>query len=299
MINLKIAAVGSSPQIAGEIAAAIHFILGENIEIDVFSINELETASRHDIYVCATTQLKKLQALLPKEKIVLLELIPTAKFFISVARIPEGETIHIFNNYFAYAYILGNYCESLGISNVKFIPIAYCEMLEEDILSALQQAHYIIGVDKFIYDVLCTSPKYMAVLSKNVQLIAATRVASIQSACTLLRCIATKLHYNIAAHVKNLRSALENATTPTTIITKSVNDLLLYSAHAIETIQTAIVKSATNHIEPDIPKSLIDDNQTNIASSPLQLPNINASLTAILQLNDQLALIAKKLKTIQ
>lgn len=293
MLDLKIAAVGSGPLIAREIADAVHYILAGNVSVDVFCVADLPGARGYDLYVCSTSQLQKLQAQLPPEKIALLALTPTAQFFISVARIPEGETIYIFNNDLEYTRILQCYCESLGIAGVAFRPIAYREMAEAEVLARLSAARYLIGVDRFIDGVLCATPRYAAALPSDARLIAARRVASVPTACALLRRIAACTHQRVAARADALhqRSA---AGAPGAI--EELRALLLYAAQALEVLQSAVIRAALSHVEPNPPKSAADEAAESAAESCVEGKQDAASLLrAVLQCNRELLWIAQKL----
>lgn len=295
MLHLKLAAVGSSLLIAEEIADAVYSILGKDIAIDIHCIDEIGPEATADLYICATSQLKKLQTLLPSEKIVLLELIPTAKFFIAVARIPQGETIGIFNNYLNYAQILGEYCEKLGIGNVQFTPIAYKEMTESEITAQLSSIRYIIGVDKFIDAVLRKHPAYVNALREDVKILAATRVPSVPCACALLHRIAMQQHRYIARQMERICTAFASKTQSNHLLAQKADALLEYSSAAAELIQHAVIKSVVNHIAPP-PSALAQDAQPTCATPPTE---INTALQSITHLNERLALLAEKLGKIQ
>ncbi|MBP2633478.1 MAG: hypothetical protein H6Q70_4106 [Firmicutes bacterium] len=305
-MNLKIAAVGSSPLIAGEILDATKFIIGDEAEIDIrtYSTYEIQDDTVADIYICAKSQLKSLKKVIPTDKIVLLELIPTSKFFISVARIPQGENIYIFNNQLEYTTTLGDYCEKLGINGVHFLPIAYEEMPNEEVFARLKEAKYIIGVDKFVGNKVLKSSKYASYLRDDVNIIEGTRVASVHSACALLHCIATNFHKCIENGVSDITVKLRN--TPTNSeqeisrIDNEVTDLVFYSNKAMDIIQNAVIKSVVNHISPDI--AIFDTTAAEYLNKQISFNTqhttnhpICDSLDSITNLNDTLLLIAKKL----
>ena len=252
MLDLKIAAVGSGPLIAREIADAVQYILAGSAGVDILCVADLPGARAYDLYVCSTSQLEKLQAQLPPEKIVLLALTPTAQFFISVARIPEGETIYIFNNYLEYTRILSRYCEALGIGGVTFRAVAYKEMAEEDVLARLSQARYLIGVDRFIDNVLRATPRYLAALPPDAKLIAARRVASVPTACALLRRIAAQTRRQVAASAQALRLQAE-AGAPEAV--EDLQALRCYASQALKLLQNAVIRSALSHVAPQLSKS--------------------------------------------
>ncbi|WP_110955581.1 hypothetical protein [Anaerosinus massiliensis] len=303
-MKLKIAAVGSSPLIAGEILDATKFIVGDEIDIKTYSTYEIQNDTVADIYICAQTQLKSLKKIIPDTKIVLLDLIPTAKFFIAVARIPRGETIYLFNNQLEYTTILAEYCEKLGITEVNFLPIAYEEMPKEEVIARLKEAKYIIGVDKFVGNDVLQAPKYVSYLRPDLTIIPGTRVASVHSACALLQCIATNFHKCIDQGVADIAAKLK--LTPTHSekelgeLHQEVDELALYSTKAIDVIQNAVIKSVVNHVSPDV--AILDTSTEDSSKRPILFNSqhttnhpICDSLESITELNHTLLTIAKKL----
>ncbi len=299
-MNLKIAAVGSSPLIAGEILDATKFIIGDEINIKTYSTYEIQDDTVADIYICAKSQLNSLKKVISSNKIVLLELIPTSKFFIAVARIPQGETIYIFNNQLEYTTTLGNYCENLGINGVHFLPIAYEEMPNEEVFARLKEAHYIIGVDKFVGNKVLKSAKYAPYLRDDVNIIEGTRVASVHSACALLQCLATNFHRSIENSVSAITTKLKNPPTHSKQeidrIHNEVTKLVFYSNKVMDIIQNAVIKSVVNHISPDIAifDKTAEEYPTFNTQHTTNHPICN-SLESITNLNNTLLLIAKKL----
>lgn len=291
MLDLKIAAVGSGPLIAREIADAVQHILAGSVEIDVLCVADLPGAEAYDLYVCSTSQLAKLQAQLPLEKIVLLALMPTAQFFISVARIPEGETIYIFNNYLEYTRILSRYCAALGIGGVTFRAIAYREMVEEEVLARLSEARYLVGVDRFIDGVLRAMPRYMDALPKDAKLIAARRVASIPTACALLRRIAAHLYRQVVTRAQCLQ-AETGADAP-----EKLRALLGYASQALEILQNAVIRSALSQVGPEQSGNAACDTAAEPLANTIGNGQTDRSslLHAIFQCGKELHWIAKKL----
>lgn len=296
-MKLKVAVVASGLLIAGEIMHIIKSIISENIEVQTYLTYEIEDDSAADIYVCAQTQLKPLSQVVPREKIVLLDLMPNSKFFIAVARIPQNETIYIFNNYLEYATILSNYCKNIGITGVKFAPIAYREMPRQEILARLQKARYIIGVDRFVGEGGLLSPDYRPYLRDDVTIIPATRAASVHSACMLIQCIAAKFHRHIADTVEKIKADLQSKSSPSGTepqkIRRKVHELVVASNKAMNIIQNAVTKSVLDNISPDI--TFFDTCNNCLDAEKLANQPIYDSLEAITASNGTLHLIAEKL----
>ncbi|MDF2566434.1 MAG: hypothetical protein K0Q53_2838 [Massilibacillus sp.] len=298
-MNVKIAVVASGPLIAGEIASIIQSIISESIVIQTYLTCEIKDSSTADIYVCAQTQLKSLSQVVPKEKIVLLDLMPNSKFFISIARIPKNEIVYIFNNHLEYAAILSNYCKNLGITN-EFVPIAYREMPQKDVLAQLQKANYIIGVDRFVGEGGLLSPTYSTHLQKDVMIIPATRAASVPSACVLIQCIANKFHRHIADAAEKIKADLQSESPLSEDDLKKLKleakHLAISSNQAMDIIQNAVTKSVLNNISSDT--ALLAPYSNRLDIDQLANQPIDNFLEMIMDSNRTLHLIAKKLASL-
>lgn len=302
-MNMNIAAVGSSPLIANEIRSAAQFIVGNKLPIATYSTYEIQADTLADLYICAQTQFKTLQKFIPENKIFVLDLTPTSKFFIEVSRIPSGETVYIFNNQLEYTTILSSYCESLGIENLIFVPIAFDEMPHDEIIKRLQSAKYIIGVDKFVGKNILLSDRYKSYLRPDIHIIAGTRIASVRSACGLLHGIAAHFHqwidaeYNaLQLHAKIKLSAEQIAT-----LRQNSAELTTIATEAVEIIQTAAVQSVVSQISTDnLPISWRNDSLDNVILPSRQTPMqaVEQTLAVVKDLNHTLHILTKKLQKI-
>jgi len=197
MHDLKLIAVGSSPLIAEEIKSIAQAFLGENIPIHTATTDEIETGKWNCFYVCAITQAEKLKHVVPEDKLFVFDLHPTTKFFLDIARIPEGSHVYVFNNLLPYTKLLAEECRALGVDKISFHSVAYDEMSNMDVCERLKKARYIIGVDRLVESVL--KETYRQCLRSDVQIIEGKRAASVASASKLLAGIAQFYHDELAA----------------------------------------------------------------------------------------------------
>lgn len=109
-------------------------------------IGGINNTQDFDIYICAPSQ-RELLNHLPSHKVFSIELVPTAAFFLRIAGIPKGSTIHVFKPYIRH---LIAYCKQLGLMDYIYVPIAFDEQPQEIVSQLLGEAQYIIGVDRFI-----------------------------------------------------------------------------------------------------------------------------------------------------
>lgn len=190
MRELKLVAVGSSELIAGEIKEIIESFLGQSFPIATQTTNAVKSAEPDVFYICATTQKAALEAVIPPEQLFVFDLHPTTMFFLSIAKIPAGEEVVVFNNLLPYTELLAQECRELGIRHLRFCPVIYDEMREDEIRKRLAAARYIIGVDRMTGDEVLLSETYRPYLREDVKIIAGQRAASVPSENLLLAGIA-------------------------------------------------------------------------------------------------------------
>ena len=215
MHELKLIAVGSSPLIAEEIRAEIASLIGTELPIDMTTTEEVQRVEPNVFYVCALTQERVLEKIIPRGKLFVLDLHPTTKFFLDIAKIPSGERVCVFNNRLPYTQLLIKECLQLGIDQLQFDPVAYDEMSACEIGERLQAAQYIIGVACLMDERMLFSERFKHSLRADVKTIAGRRTASIKSAGRLLAGIAEfysdRSSENTARIVQLLRQASNNA----------------------------------------------------------------------------------------
>lgn len=190
MRELNIVAVGSNPLIAAEIQGLLQDILGNFFTVDTATTDSLQKAASDTFYICANTQGKKLQAVIPQKQLFIWELHPTTRFFLDIAKIPAGSDVYVFNNLLPYTELLAKECQALGIDKLNFHPLAYMEMPHEEICAQLGKARYIIGVECMMGQEALQSETFRTALQPDVTIIPGHRSATIQCVSQLLTAIA-------------------------------------------------------------------------------------------------------------
>lgn len=208
MRELKLTAVGSSPLIADEIKSITQSFLGEEIFITTKTTREVADVEENNFYICAKTQENVLREKIPINKLFVFDLHPTTKFFLDIAKIPADENVFVFNNRLPYTKLIEEECKSLGITSLKFFPIAYDDMPHEEILKRLQKADYIIGIECLTGEQMLLSKKYRPYLKANVIIISGKRAASVSSASKLLAAIAEFYQVELLTE-KNSRDSIK------------------------------------------------------------------------------------------
>lgn len=265
MVNFRIVAVGSNRLLSLELVEAIKLILGEDICVEPCLATSVDEDTPGDLFVCNPTPLNHLMKVKPIDRILVLNLSPTSQFFVRVALIPRGQCVHIFNNKMEYTARLAACCRQFGLDEIDYIPIAYEEMPEDEVIRLIQEARYIIGVDTLVGPEVLLSGRFKQYVHPETLIIGAKRVASVQSACALVQWVATQIHEEIARGVSQITlqlfkskgtSEAENGCHNPGAIAEEINRLIEKNAKSAETIRRAIMHSVTSQI---IPNSLGSD----------------------------------------
>lgn len=305
-MKLRIAAAGSNQLNAEEVLEAAKLIIGDFATFTTVITEEIDNDNSADLFICAATQSEALAKFVPRNKIIVLDLMPTSQFFVQVARIPAGEDVYIFNSNLRYPARLTKACKKLGIE-ANLIAIGYEAMPEAEVIAALKKAKYIIGITKLVGETVLLSAKYASYLRKDVVIIGSTRVASMQSACMLIQWVATYFHQSISEQVSILTNKLKatvvsskdsDYTHKLASVANDLEALMAESNNSMLTMHDVVMKSFANQISPDIVmfdhqhKSLAEGKQTQDNSSSNEivktLENINCLNDKLTNLSSQI-----------
>lgn len=253
-MKIKIAAIGSNLIIANEICTVIRNIVGNAYALQPLIAKTVTSSDKFDLYVCAVTQGEVMAAIIPDDKLVVLDLRPSASFFIDISHIPAPADIYIFNSNLRYALLLKEMCEKLHIRNLNFIPLAYEDMELEAVRTCLKKAKYIVGVADLVGQNALLSTVYKSYLSDDVTIIGRTRVATIDTACLFLNKLQIILNLKMGQKIAALAEKLQTAASPhKTLRIKAVLDMIIRKqAKGSAMIKQNLLKSFASQIDNQI-----------------------------------------------
>ena len=287
MSELKLAAVGSSALIAGEIKEIIESFLGQSFPIATQTTSAVQTAEPDTFYICATTQKAALETVIPPEQLFVFDLHPTTMFFLSIAKIPAGEEVVVFNNLLPYTKLLAKECQELGIRHLRFRPVAYDEMEEGEIRKRLAVARYIIGVDRMTGEEVLLSGTYRPYLREDVKIIDGQRTASVASENLLLAGIASAYLEEFQQAEKKLQTKCGAGGPFGTEITALSQRI----SHIFHILQNASLQTVTSQIAGGTAPASYDYEDHGEAS-PATMEFVKGQLDALRYLQKKLAQLA-------
>jgi len=182
-------------------------------------------------------------------------------------------------------------------------------MPKEEVVAALKEAKYIIGITKLVGETVLLSNAYAPYLRKDVVIIGSTRVASMQSACMLIQWVASYFQQSISEQVSMLTNKLKSSVVSSkesdyarnlASVAHDLEQLMAENNHSMLTMHDVVMQSFANQISPDImmfdhghqPKSPKQDKQDQVHSSSNEivktLENINCLSEKLTHLSCQI-----------
>jgi len=184
---LRVLISGGGEATASELANSVKELLKE-ARISKTINSDLKDCNDIDLIVCYANFYDQAQKIVPRDKLVGLELLPPVEFYFDSYRIPEGSTVAVYNNVMAGCQDIINDCLHYGIKHLTFKPVAFAQMNEAEIGSVLRSVDYVIGSLLFVNK---TGPLYLQYgkyLKENVTLVAHDyRSPTQKTACDLIR----------------------------------------------------------------------------------------------------------------
>lgn len=170
MAAFKVVVVGINDVAAKELERVVVDTLGDLVETQKANITNYADFSG-DMYICFITRGKELTERFGEEKVAAVEMRPPAEFFTQIARIPEGETVVIFNNGQAGADVMLKYFREYKINHINFEVASFEEKPEETIRRQLAGAKYIVGYEGFVAPGMVLHTKFGDALPPGVKVI--------------------------------------------------------------------------------------------------------------------------------
>lgn len=198
---MKVLTVAGGQLIAEEILSAIRPVFGANVAARASAFRNLAPNPQEDLVVCISSRKGEVAQKVAEDKIVGIDMVPDSRFFVELAQVPRGGTVHIFNNSVSYAKKLVEYCTQVGIGHLSFKFIPYDELTQDEIIACVREAKYLMGIMTIV------GPKgkfqeYRQYLSQDASVIVANRILDSASACALMRWMTLYEHQALAGNVR-------------------------------------------------------------------------------------------------
>lgn len=242
--TMHIAAVAGIYGISNELLNAARLILGASVSGQALTQVQLKNAKSFDLYVCLPTRVSELTAIVPREKVVGLDLMPNPIFFVKAAQTPPGETIYIFDNNRRGGQTFADICRENGIEQVTFDFIAYEEMPETVLMEKFKNARFITGVETLVGVDGDLYRKYGKYLREDVTVIPAQRIPTLAGTSALMEWVTLLKHKRLSSKVVTLTQSLSAQLQEITALANNVSASIENSTGTLQELHGAISQEA-------------------------------------------------------
>jgi diguanylate cyclase (GGDEF)-like protein len=214
--DFRFATIGSSVTVAKELLTAAQelfsssFAFAGNFTGEAYAIADLIDDKVADLFLCQPTRVEEAVTKISREKIVVLELIPPAEFYVKLSKVPHEAIVYVFNNNRIQAEKMAFYCKKNGVDHVMFFPIAYAELSKKAVAARLARAKYIAGNEQIVGECGILQMQYQQHLRSDVEIFGANRVATVQSACAVMHWVALFTYKKILTEVAAVSAYVSN-----------------------------------------------------------------------------------------
>lgn len=280
--TIRVITVGSNEIVAKELVRVVDEIFPEGIYTDALPINQVTDHKMADLFVALPTRVEEAAEKIPREKIVSLELLPNAYFYVQVAMIPQSEEVIVFNNNFAQGNKIIEYCTGNGINYLNFKVVPYNEISHQEVVEELKKAKYIIGADTIVGTGRILLTKYKTYINPEAKLIPATRIATCKSTQDLMKKIYHVNYQYLSQEIANISISLNQQLEESVAITEQMTASIETTSNTVSNISVKMNNEAVkvNDIV-DISDTLFDATK-----------NIGQVVETIKKISDQTNLLA-------
>ncbi|KUO48890.1 MAG: hypothetical protein APF76_09575 [Desulfitibacter sp. BRH_c19] len=221
--KIRLITVGSTETVAQELLTVVKEIFPNEVESKAMALRSVPNESVADLFVALPTRVEEAAQKLPRKKIVSLELVPDAYFYVQVAKIPAGEDVIVFNNNTAQGEKIVIYCKKNNLAHIKYKVIAYNELPNDQIIEHISKAKYILGPDTIVGSGGYLLNKFTSYIQKTTTIIPAKRVATFESTKTIMKAVYHINYQSLSSEVSQISQHLNTEIEQIVAVTQEMN----------------------------------------------------------------------------
>lgn len=187
--QIRLVTVGSTDTVAQELLAVVRKLFPHEIASTGMALKSVPDHTIGDLFAALPTRVEEAAQKIPRDKIVTLELVPDASFYVAIAKIPPNEDVIVFNNNTAQGEKIVSYCKENNVDHVNYHVVPYNEIPHHQAIAQVSKAKYIIGADTIVGPGGYLMNKYASYLKPDVTVIPAHRVATFESTKALMKAV--------------------------------------------------------------------------------------------------------------
>lgn len=183
-LSYQFAAVAGTLEVANEILLAAKHIFGDIIIGNPYSFSDDIEKIDADLFLCFTSRVSELAKLVPVEKVLGIEMIPSPQFCVQMATLQSDEKRWIFCNSRISAGVIVDYCSKNGMPVDRF-DYATEDIAEPELIAILRNAKIIVGVAPLVSPGKIFHQRYGQYLRADCKIFAIDRILTPDSIAAL------------------------------------------------------------------------------------------------------------------
>ena len=204
---IKIAVIGANPANVEEIKNVVVESLDGGIVIETATIYDYQHLSGADLYVCLVNRKEQMEEAFGPDKVIAMEFVPPAEYFLSLSRIPAGTPILIFNNSLAGTHVLMTHLKKYKLMHLTYEIVPYDEMDPVTVAEKISAAGIITGGSSYVGPDKDLYKKFGRYLSGNATvLVCPPRIATSDSISRLCHAFSRLQHDTVMEELERLAS---------------------------------------------------------------------------------------------
>ena len=204
---IKIAVIGANPANVDEIKNVVVESLDGGIVIETATLCDYPQLGGADLYVCLVNRKEQMEEAFGPDKVIAMEFVPPAEYFLSLSRIPAGTPILIFNNSLAGTHVLMTLLVKYKLMHLTCEIVPYDEMDPETVAEKISAAGIITGGSSYVGPDKDLYKKFGRYLTKNATvLVCPPRIATSDSISRLCHAFSRLQHDTVMEELERLAS---------------------------------------------------------------------------------------------
>lgn len=187
--KVRLVTVGSTETVAQELLTVVNELFPGEVIASAMAVKSVRDHTIADLFAALPTRVAEASQRIPREKIVVLELVPESLFYVDIAKIPANERVIVFNNNTAQGEKIVEYCQENNVDHVNYVVVPYNEISRQQVIKELSTAKYIVGADTIVGRQGYLMNHYASYLPQDVIIIPAKRVATFESTKAIIEAV--------------------------------------------------------------------------------------------------------------
>ena len=194
-------AAGRTQASKDELQFIVTNLIGTYYPVEAVLTADIKEARKDALYICEDTEASQLLTVIPEENLFPLHLEVVSEHFFVLNKVPEGETLYVFNDTRPFADHFLEQCVDAHLNASAFERITFEDTDPAIVEKALKEAKYITGTDFLTKKGSILQTTYKPLLREDVTIFPARRAPSMETSAPLI-------HRLLSERIEELKQSL-------------------------------------------------------------------------------------------